>query len=73
MTSGEWWATVGGEVHLLQSPNGVRARCGLLLPTDAMAYDQPPAGELCQLCRLSYVADRAEIWFCEQRARQGTN
>lgn len=77
MTGHRWWVLVdskdliGALVHLLERGDETRAACGQVLPPGVMSYDQLPAGDPCELCRLSYVADCAED--CVQRARQGTN
>lgn len=58
-----WWATSprDGAVHLVSDgdhTDGLRARCGALLPTSTHPYDQPPAGPPCEECRLILIADR---------------
>jgi hypothetical protein len=58
---GQWWVTIGAKVHLLKTADeGARTHCGQLLALDAMVFDQPPAGQLCELCRDSFALDAAE-------------
>ncbi|MGH3693755.1 MAG: hypothetical protein ACRDRX_07145 [Pseudonocardiaceae bacterium] len=59
-----WWvlSPLDGAVHLLgpevEHPPGVfPARCGHLLPTTVLQYDQPPPGSPCEDCRQIFVAD----------------
>ncbi len=50
-------------VHLLPEdghlPDGLKARCGHLLPTAVHQHDQPPPGAPCEGCRLIFLADFA--------------
>ena len=55
-------STRDGCVHVLapagaQSMDGLMARCGQVLPTEVIEYDQPPPGPSCEPGRLMFLED----------------